>query len=164
MVSIPWADSYMGQIRELAGDRVLMFIAARAVLRDDRGRVLLIQRSDNGHWALPAGAMELGESIVECAIREVREETGLHAHRVTPYAMYSGADYTFTNMWGHTYQHFVTGFRVDEWDGELQRVTDESLDAMWFDLADPPFPMPASVQRTLDDLTEFERTGNLVMK
>ena len=57
MVSIPWADSYMGQIRELAGDRVLMFIAARAVLRDDRGRVLLIQRSDNGHRALPAGAM-----------------------------------------------------------------------------------------------------------
>ena len=164
MVSSPWADSYMGQIRGLAGDRVLMFIAARAVLRDDDGRVLLIQRSDNGLWALPAGAMELGESIAECAVREVAEETGLTALKITPYALYTGAGYTFTNMWGHTYQHFVTGFRVDEWTGELQKVTDESLDAGFFDLADPPFEIPRTVRETVADLEVFERTGQLVMK
>ncbi len=43
-------------------------------------------------------------------------------------------------------------------------MTDESLDAIWFDLEDPPFPLPGSVAHTLADLADFERTGRLVMK
>ncbi len=50
--------------------------AARAVVFDDSGRILLIRRSDNHMWALPAGGMEPGESITECMAREVWEETG----------------------------------------------------------------------------------------
>ena len=85
-----------------------MFVGARAVVRDNAGRVLLIRRSDNGQWALPAGAMELGESIADCAVREVREETGLRALRVSAFALYTGPDRTHTNMYGHTYQVFTT--------------------------------------------------------
>lgn len=47
------------------------------VLRDDSGRVLLEKRSDCGLWGLPGGRIEAGESIVEAAIREMKEETGL---------------------------------------------------------------------------------------
>jgi 8-oxo-dGTP pyrophosphatase MutT (NUDIX family) len=50
----------MGQLRILAGDeRTLILVGARCVVRDGDGRVLLIKRSDNGEWALPAGSMEL---------------------------------------------------------------------------------------------------------
>ena len=145
-MSISWADSYVGQLRALAGDRTLMFVGARAVVRDNAGRVLLIQRSDNGQWALPAGAMELGESIADCAVREVREETGLRALRVSAFALYTGPDRTHTNMYGHTYQIFTVAFRVDEWDGELLRVTDETTDAGLL----PPgrVPRPALRQRS----------------
>ena len=77
-VSQSWAESYMGQLRTLAGDQhTLMLLGAGCVVRDEAGRVLLVKRSDNGAWALPAGSMELGETMRECAIREVREETGL---------------------------------------------------------------------------------------
>jgi ADP-ribose pyrophosphatase YjhB (NUDIX family) len=42
-----------------------------------RGReLLLMRRSDNGHWSLPGGFVEMGESVVEAARREVAEETG----------------------------------------------------------------------------------------
>ena len=41
------------------------------------GEVLLIRRSDNGNWALPGGAVDLGESLTQAAIRETREETGV---------------------------------------------------------------------------------------
>ena len=44
------------------------------------GRVLLVRRGSEplkGHWTLPGGMLELGESIVEGVVREVREETGL---------------------------------------------------------------------------------------
>ena len=51
--------------------------AASAVVVDDAGRVLLHRRKDNDQWALPGGAVELGESVAECVVREVREETGL---------------------------------------------------------------------------------------
>lgn len=39
--------------------------------------VLLIERTDNGNWSMPGGAMDPGESMTACAIRETREETGL---------------------------------------------------------------------------------------
>jgi ADP-ribose pyrophosphatase YjhB (NUDIX family) len=44
------------------------------------GRVLLVRRASEplkGHWTLPGGLLELGESVVEGVKREVREETGL---------------------------------------------------------------------------------------
>ena len=51
--------------------------SASAVIFDRRGRVLLQQRSDGGQWGLPGGSVEIGESVADAAIREVREETGL---------------------------------------------------------------------------------------
>ena len=50
--------------------------AASAIVVDD-ARILLHRRQDNDRWALPGGKMELGESLAGCAIREVKEETGL---------------------------------------------------------------------------------------
>ncbi|MBK7947348.1 MAG: NUDIX domain-containing protein [Deltaproteobacteria bacterium] len=40
------------------------------------GEVLLMRRSDNGHWGLPGGFVEKGESVAAAARREVEEETG----------------------------------------------------------------------------------------
>jgi len=46
----------------------------------EAGRVLLVRRGNEplkGHWTLPGGLLELGESLTAGVIREVREETGL---------------------------------------------------------------------------------------
>ena len=46
----------------------------------DQGRVLLVRRGNEpmkGHWTLPGGLLELGETLAEGVVREVREETGL---------------------------------------------------------------------------------------
>jgi 8-oxo-dGTP pyrophosphatase MutT (NUDIX family) len=151
-------------MRALAGDAVLLFVGARAVVRDDAGRILLIQRSDNGHWALPAGAMEVGESITDCARRETFEETGLVAAELVPFALHTGSRYTVTNHFGDTYQLFVTSFLVTSWSGELARVTDETIDAAFVDPATLPDPLSRSLAETLADLAEFERTGRFVVK
>ncbi|MER6514499.1 NUDIX domain-containing protein [Nonomuraea sp. NPDC001636] len=39
--------------------------------------ILMIRRSDNGNWAVPGGAIDLGESIPQAAVRETLEETGI---------------------------------------------------------------------------------------
>lgn len=51
--------------------------SANVVVLNERDAILMIRRSDNGNWALPGGAMDLGESLPGCAVREVQEETGI---------------------------------------------------------------------------------------
>jgi ADP-ribose pyrophosphatase YjhB (NUDIX family) len=73
------SDTVAGGIRlERDWERALAVRpSASAVIFDRRGRVLLQQRSDGGQWGLPGGSVEIGESVTDAAIREVREETGL---------------------------------------------------------------------------------------
>ena len=47
------------------------------IVRADGGRLLLQQRTDNGRWGLPGGAVEYGECVTDALRREVEEETGL---------------------------------------------------------------------------------------
>ncbi len=50
-------------------------IAAGGLITNDKNELLLIFR--RGKWDLPKGKLDEGESIEACALREVREETGL---------------------------------------------------------------------------------------
>jgi 8-oxo-dGTP diphosphatase len=59
-------------------------LSVKAVIRDDAGCVLLLQRaanskSDPGMWEFPGGKPDAGETFDAALIREVREETGLEA-------------------------------------------------------------------------------------
>ena len=53
------------------------FVAADAAIINENGEILLIQRADNGKWAMPGGALEVGETPAQGALRETLEETGL---------------------------------------------------------------------------------------
>src|SRR5690554_5740689 len=62
----------------MSSDKTIKMEAAGGVVlraTDGREEVLLILR--NGIWDLPKGKREAGESVPECAIREVSEETGI---------------------------------------------------------------------------------------
>ena len=59
-----------------------MVPSVNVVVVNDAGDVLMIRRSDNGNWAVPGGAIDLGESMAQAAVRETREETGIEC-RVT---------------------------------------------------------------------------------
>jgi ADP-ribose pyrophosphatase YjhB (NUDIX family) len=44
---------------------------------NDHDELLLIRRTDNDNWAMPGGAMDIGETIAEAGVRETKEETGI---------------------------------------------------------------------------------------
>lgn len=52
-------------------------VSVAGVVQDEAGRVLLIQRADNGEWEIPGGVVELGEELLDALVREVRDETGI---------------------------------------------------------------------------------------
>lgn len=51
--------------------------SANVIVVNDQDQILIIRRTDNGNWAVPGGAMDLGESITDTAVRETHEETGI---------------------------------------------------------------------------------------
>ena len=69
--------SYLSELREIVGSRLLLVPSVAAVVHNEEGHVLLGRKSEDGSWSLPAGAIEPGESPEQALRREVLEETGL---------------------------------------------------------------------------------------
>ena len=119
-----------------------MPVAAIALIRDDRGRVLLVKQRGGpfaGAWLLPGGRAADDESAVHALVREVREETGLtmtDAVYVTGYRT-SGDGYDLT----------VLMYRGPA-EGTLG--AESGSDARWFDVDAIPDPHPA-LRRQLRD-------------
>ena len=156
-----YEESYVGQLRKLVGSRMLLTPGVRALIRDERGQALFIRRSDNGRWGMPAGGMELRETVLETLRREVKEETGLHVVSATLVAIYSGERYTFKSAYGDSYQGLVFAFRVDDWSGDLLKETEETTDARFLDPADHP-DVYARYRQFLDDVRDY--TGDVILK
>jgi len=70
-------SSYLGKLRKIVGDRLLLMPGARIIIIDREQQILLQKRSDFGVWGLPGGNSEEGENILSTIKREVKEETGL---------------------------------------------------------------------------------------
>jgi 8-oxo-dGTP diphosphatase len=64
-------------MRTSRGVAATHFVSVAGVVVGDDGRVLVVQRRDNGRWEAPGGVLELGETFEEGVRREVAEETGV---------------------------------------------------------------------------------------
>ena len=106
--------------------------AASVFVQDDDGRVLMIQRSDNGYWALPGGAMEIGETLAQAAEREVLEETGYQVKAVDVIGVYSDPRHVIAYDDGEVRQQFAVSFRGLLLSGS-SRPSDESPALDWVD-------------------------------
>ncbi|AXG14960.1 NUDIX domain-containing protein [Intrasporangium calvum] len=101
-----------------------------AIVTDDSGRILLIHKTDNDLWALPGGGHEIGESISETVVREVKEETGfdVQVERVT--GLYTNPRHVMAYDDGEVRQQFSIAFRAKVIGGEA-RTSSESRAVRW---------------------------------
>jgi ADP-ribose pyrophosphatase YjhB (NUDIX family) len=104
---------------------------ASAIVTDDQGRILLQRRSDNARWALPGGVMDIGESIGQAIVREVREETGFEVAPEDIVGVYSDPGHVFAYDDGEVRQQFSVCFVCRIVGGELQ-VSKESSEVAFF--------------------------------
>lgn len=155
--------SYIMRLRQHVGHQKLLSPGVRAIIRDAEGRILLQRRSDFGTWGLPAGGLELDETLLAALAREVREETGLAVMRATAFAAYSNPAYSVTYPNGDQTQPVTLAFLVEEWHGEPQADGDETLQLAFF----PPDRLPDAMhpphRKTLLDFRSFLETGQFIV-
>ena len=82
-------SSYIMDLRKIVGHRPLLQVGASVIVEDDKGRILLQLRKDNGCWGYAGGSVELDEEVEEAAKRELFEETGLIANKLSLFGVFS---------------------------------------------------------------------------
>jgi len=104
---------------------------ANVIVEDDDGRILMIRQTGSGNYALPGGAMELGEAITDTAVREAKEETGYDVEISGLSGIYTDpahlVEYTST---GEVRQEFSIVF-TGEIVGGAARLNDEASEIAW---------------------------------
>lgn len=125
--SVPKKDYYDDPAAPPANSLV---VAVTAVVLDDVGRVLMIQRTDNGLWAIPGGAQDVGETCTEAAIREVCEETGLNVEVTGLVGIYSDPRHVIAYDDGEVRQEFSICFHARPISGQLT-PSSESKQVHW---------------------------------
>lgn len=101
-----------------------------AIVRDHRGHVLLIHKTDNDLWALPGGGHEIGESIADTVVREVREETGYDVEVTGLTGTYTNPNHVMAYEDGEVRQQFSIAFTARLLGGEA-RTSSESRRVEW---------------------------------
>ncbi len=105
--------------------------AACTIVQDERSRILLHRRRDNERWTIPGGAMEIGESIGECAIRETKEETGLDVQPEYIVGVYSNPNHVHAFPDGMVRQQYTVCIACRITGGQVT-VSDESYEVGFF--------------------------------
>ncbi len=83
-----------------------LMVGSSAIVVDDENRLLLQRRRDSGNWALPGGVMDIGETLVQSAVREVKEETGFDVEVERIVGIYSDPNHVFSYDDGEVRQEF----------------------------------------------------------
>ncbi|MFJ4168826.1 NUDIX hydrolase [Paenarthrobacter sp. NPDC089714] len=130
------APEFVLKLREKIGNDPLWLPAVRGIVLDDEGRVLLCQRSDNGHWTPITGILDPGEHPAPGLVREIFEETAVVAETERIIGVGVVGPVTFPN--GDECDFLDITFRCKYVSGEARVNDDESLDVQWFHLDDLP--------------------------
>jgi len=125
---------YVEELRDLIGHKCIILNGSAVILKNKDGLILMQQRKyPYGKWALPGGLMELGESTVETAIREVYEETSLTINNLKLLGVYSGKEYLCSAENGDEWYVVTTTYITDNYAGEVVVNDDESITFEWID-------------------------------
>ncbi|MEQ9763131.1 NUDIX domain-containing protein [Streptococcus sp. ZJ151] len=91
------SQDYISYIRSKVGHDKVILNFAGGILANEEGKILLQLRGDKKTWAIPGGAMELGESSLDTAVREFYEETGIEVQAKRLLNVYTNFDEVYPN-------------------------------------------------------------------
>ena len=132
--------------------RPILAVSA-AVFRE--GRVLVVRRARApmiGHFSLPGGGVEIGETLAEALARELEEEVGIRAEIVAFNRHLEAIAHEGTRV----KTHFVIASFVARWTSGEPHLSDE-VDALdWIDPAAPPSPTTPGLGEVIASAAQIE--------
>ena len=148
------ADGYVRWLRGHVGHDLIYLVYATMLVFDEAGRLLVLRRYDFDWLGLPGGALELGESLHDCAVRETREETGLDITVDRLVGVFSHPDFNLLYPNGDQVQQWTACVVARPTGGSLHADGGETLNVSWMAVDDalPQFPAAyrAMVRAALD--------------
>jgi ADP-ribose pyrophosphatase YjhB (NUDIX family) len=125
------------------------------IILNEANQVLLQKRADVGLWGIPSGHIEIGETVAEAAIREVKEETNLEIRIKKLIGVYSDPNsQVFAYPNGKVVHFITTCFLAEITGGELRCNSDESLEIKFFGQQNLPQDLLKMDPRWLNDALE----------
>jgi ADP-ribose pyrophosphatase YjhB (NUDIX family) len=131
-------SEYLKNLRSKVGNELLLVPSVAAVIKDEEGRVLLIKRSDNRRWSLPAGGIDPGETPAQAITREVQEETGLRVGPTRVLGVFGGEGFRHTYENGDRVEFLCVLFKCEVLGGRLEAIDGEALGFRYFETEDLP--------------------------
>jgi ADP-ribose pyrophosphatase YjhB (NUDIX family) len=129
-------DEWLKAVGEGVAGYVTPKVAVGAVVGNDKGELLLVQRADSGIWLYPTGWADVGYSASEVVVKEVQEETGIDVEPVQLIAVLDGLRLGFTRI-----PLYSLVFHCRVLGGELTAHPLECADVGWFAEDNLPFPL-----------------------
>jgi ADP-ribose pyrophosphatase YjhB (NUDIX family) len=126
--------------------------SVNVVVVNDEGAILMIRRSDNGNWAVPGGAIDLGESVAQAAVRETLEESGIVCEITGIVGIYSDPKHIilYTSN-GEVRQEFSIVLTACALSGQ-PTPSSESTDVRWVPVSDVAgYTMDRSMRIRIND-------------
>ena len=123
---------FVQALRGHVGKDLLWMPGVSAVVRNERGEVLLARRADTGRWSLVSGILEPGEQPAVGLAREIEEETGVVAEVEALAMVWTLPELTYPN--GDRAQYLDLCFLARHVSGEARVNDDESIEVGWFEL------------------------------
>ena len=151
-------EDYLKELRKRTNHMPLLLPHSVVVLFNDKGEVLLEERSDDGYFDFPGGGIDLKESAEDAARRELLEETGLIADELELFKVYSGeiTHYVYFNgdeIYGIDLVYICKGYH-----GELIPQKEEVKSLTFFDLKNMPSKMSIRNKQIVEDLLNSKFT------
>jgi ADP-ribose pyrophosphatase YjhB (NUDIX family) len=132
-----------------------MVPSVNVVVTNGQGQILLIRRTDNENWAVPGGAIDLGESMVQAAVRETKEESGIDCQITGLVGIYTDPKHVilYTSN-GEARQEFSILLTAQPVGGQLT-PSDETSEVRWVDRAEvADYTMDRSMRLRVRDYLE----------
>lgn len=118
-------NDYVAAMRAKIGQDTLLTVGCGFILEDEAGRILLQRRRHVDIWVIPGGIMELGEFVLDAALREVKEETNLTVLQPELFGIYSGPEGLATYENGDKVFSLQIIFYSRHYEGTLKQTADD---------------------------------------
>ncbi|KRF43765.1 NUDIX hydrolase [Paenibacillus sp. Soil787] len=137
---------YVEDLRKIVGHIPLILVGSVVIITNDENKILLQKRMHHpvGRYGLPGGLMELGESTIETAQREVYEETGLAVRNLNLIDVFSGKENFIKAPNGDEFYVVVTAYWTKEFSGILRINDEESMSLEFINIDELPENIPRS--------------------